>query len=39
MVKFIELKNKLKTSVILSNIGASIYDVKTKDKNSDIESI
>ena len=39
MVKFIELKNKFNTHVILCNIGASIYDIKTIDKNNKLESI
>ncbi len=39
MVKYIELTNKFQTKVILSNIGASIYDIKTKDKFGNVESI
>lgn len=39
MISFIELENNLSTKVILSNVGASIYDIKTKDKDGNIESI
>ncbi len=39
MVNFIELKNKFDTYVTLCNVGASIYDIKTIDKNKNIESI
>ncbi len=39
MVYFIEIKNKFNTIVTLSNIGASIYDIKTIDKNKKLESI
>ena len=39
MVYFIEMKNKFNTIVTLSNIGASIYDIKTIDKNKKLESI
>ena len=39
MLSFIEIENKFKTKVILSNIGASIYDIKTVDKNGILESI
>ncbi len=39
MVSFIEMKNKFKTIVTLSNVGASIYDIKTLDKDNKLESI
>ena len=39
MIKFVKLKNKLNTEVILCNVGASIYNIKTPDKNGKIESI
>ena len=39
MISFIELNNPFGTNVILCNIGASIYDILTKDKNNNIESI
>ena len=39
MVSFIEMKNKYKTIVTLSNVGASIYDIKTLDKDNKLESI
>jgi aldose 1-epimerase len=39
MVSFIEMRNNLKTVVTLSNLGASIYDIKTLDKNNKLESI
>ena len=39
MTTFIEIKNSLGTEVILCNVGASIYDIKTKDKDGKIESI
>ena len=39
MLSFIEIENKFKTKVILSNIGASIYDIKTVDKDGFQESI
>ena len=39
MIEFIELKNKFNTSVILCTLGASIYDIKTIDKDNNIESI
>ena len=39
MVSFIEIENNLGTSVTLCNVGASIYDIKTKDSNNKSESI
>ena len=39
MAHFIELNNKFKTQVILCDVGASIYDIKTIDKNNNLESI
>ncbi len=39
MISFIEMRNKFKTIVTLSNFGASIYDIKTLDKNNKLESI
>ncbi len=39
MVNYIEIFNKFGTYVTLCNIGASIYDIKTKDKFNNIESI
>ena len=39
MVSFIELENNLGTTVTLCNIGASIYDIKTKDCDNKNESI
>ncbi|MBQ7641477.1 MAG: galactose mutarotase [Acholeplasmatales bacterium] len=39
MVSFIEMRNNFKTIVTLSNLGASIYDIKTVDKDNKIESI
>ncbi len=39
MITFIELKNKFDTEVTLCNVGASIYDIKTKDYKNNIESI
>ena len=39
MVSFIELVNNLGTIVTLCNVGASIYDIKTKDKECKNESI
>ncbi len=39
MTEFIELENKFNTKVILCNIGASIYDIKTIDKFGKQESI
>ena len=39
MISFIEIENKFKTEVILCNVGASIYDIKTKDNKNNIESI
>ena len=39
MVSFIEMRNNLKTVVTLSNLGASIYDIKTLDKYNKLESI
>lgn len=39
MIKFYKLKNKLNTEVTLCNIGASIYNIKTADKDGKIESI
>ena len=39
MVSFIEIENNLGTTVTLCNIGASIYDIKTKDKFNKNESI
>ncbi len=39
MVSFIELVNNLGTIVTLCNVGASIYDIKTKDKDCKNESI
>lgn len=38
-MKFFTLKNDFKTEVILSNVGASIYNIKTVDKNDVLESI
>ena len=39
MIEFIELKNKFNTAVTLSTLGASIYDIKTLDKDNNLESI
>ena len=39
MTSFIELENNLSTKVVLSNVGASIYDIQTRDKNGNVESI
>lgn len=39
MIDFIELKNKFNTYVTLSTLGASIYDIKTIDKDNNLESI
>ena len=39
MVSFIDIHNKYGTIVTLCNVGASIYDIKTIDKNKNIESI
>ena len=39
MVSFIEMNNKFNTTVTLCNLGASIYDIKTLDKNGKLESI
>ena len=39
MPNFIELTNKFNTKVILCDIGASIYDIKTLDKDNNLESI
>ena len=39
MVRFIEIKNKFGTEVTLCTTGASIYDIKTKDKSGVLESI
>ncbi|MCR5231774.1 MAG: hypothetical protein K6B64_03920, partial [Acholeplasmatales bacterium] len=39
MISFIEIENNLSTKVILSNVGASIYDILTKDKDGNVESI
>lgn len=39
MINFIELTNSLDTIVTLCNVGASIYDIKTIDKDNNIESI
>ena len=39
MTSFIELENNLSTKVVLSSVGASIYDIQTKDKNGKVESI
>ena len=39
MIKFIEISNKFNTVVTLCNVGASIYDIKTVDKNNNLESI
>lgn len=39
MCRFIELKNNLGTEVTLCSIGASIYDIKTLDKNNKLASI
>jgi aldose 1-epimerase len=36
---FITIKNKFKTEVTLSTFGASIYDIKTLDKNNVLSSI
>lgn len=36
---FITLKNKFKTEVTLCSIGASIYDIKTKDYKGEVSSI
>ena len=38
-MSFIELNNELNTKVILSTLGASIYDIQTLDKNNKLESI
>lgn len=38
-MEFIELNNKFNTKVILSTLGASIYDILTVDKDNKIESI
>ena len=39
MVSFIEIKNRFNTTVTLCNVGASIYDIKTVDKDNKLESI
>ncbi len=39
MVRFVVLNNKFGTEVTLCTIGASIYDIRTKDKNGVVESI
>ena len=39
MVRFVVLNNKFGTEVTLCSIGASIYDIKTKDKNGVLGSI
>ena len=39
MVSFIEMRNRFHTIVTLCNVGASIYDIKTLDKNKKLESI
>lgn len=39
MLELIELENDLKTKVTLCSFGASIYDIKTLDKNGNLESI
>ena len=39
MISFIEISNSFGTMVTLCNVGASIYDIKTKDKNNTNESI
>ena len=39
MVRFIGIENKFGTQVMLCSLGASIYDIKTKDKCGRIESI
>ena len=39
MVRFLVLSNKYGTEVTLCTIGASIYDIKTKDKFDNLESI
>lgn len=39
MISFKEIVNNYGTSVVLCNVGASIYDIKTKDINGNIESI
>lgn len=36
---FIELENDYKTKVVLSTLGASIYDILTLDKDNNLESI
>ena len=38
-MKFIELRNKYNTEVVLSTVGASIYDIKTLDYENRFESI
>ena len=39
MIFFIKLRNKFDTVVTLCNVGASIYDIETVDKNNKCESI
>ena len=39
MCKFIELKNTFGTEVTLCTMGASIYDIKTVDRNNNLASI
>lgn len=39
MIEFITIKNKFNTEVTLSTLGASIYDIKTLDKDNKLESI
>lgn len=39
MVNFIKLKNDFNTEVVLCDIGASIYDIRTIDINNEIKSI
>ncbi len=39
LITFIEMFNSCGTCVTLCNVGASIYDIKTKDKDNNIESI
>ncbi len=39
MIEFIELKNNLGVEVTLCTLGASIYDIKTMDKDKKLESI
>ena len=39
MTEFILIENELGTKVTLGNVGASIFDILTKDKKGDLESI